>query len=69
MEELELLPSFPLSSLLLAYISYTFRRIKYVIALLAIKGNRMVPESSNYHLFCLLSLSLHSCWREDLTPS
>ena len=49
-EELKLVPSFSRSSLLLARRSYTFMKIEYAVALLTMKGNRMVQESNQSHL-------------------
>ena len=49
-KELKLVPSFLLSSFLLARRSCTLIKIKYAVALLTIMGNRMAQGSSQYHL-------------------
>ena len=49
-KELKLVPSFLLSSFLLARRSCTLIKIKYAVALLTIIGNRMAQGSSQYHL-------------------
>ena len=48
--ELKLVPSFSRSSLSLACRSYIWIRIEYAVALFPMMGNRMVQESSQYHL-------------------
>ena len=49
-ERQKLVPSFSRSSLLLAWRSYTLMKLEYAVALLMMKGNRMVQESSQSHL-------------------
>ena len=51
MEELKLVPSFSRSSLLLVWISCTFTKIEYAVALLTMIGYRMAQEAGQYHLW------------------
>ena len=48
--ELKLVPSFLLSSFLLARRSCTLIKIEYAVALFPMMGYRMAQESSQYHL-------------------
>ena len=49
-KELKLVPSFLLSSFLLARRSCTLIKIEYAVALFPMMGYRMAQESSQYHL-------------------
>ena len=49
-KELKLVPSFLLSSFLLARRSYTSIKFQYAVALFPIVGNTMAQEWSQYHL-------------------